>query len=441
MAFRDAGIGWDKIGRLPPEFCCRPEEEIPEPLGGCQGIGQGSDPGALEHPRRSRMERGVPRTWPVAGRRGGAIVDSGMAARVNGMNEGEMGAREWTVRECSDLQDEAWDAWLEKEPHGQFQQTAGWASAKAVEGWRPLRLILEEGGEPVAGFQVLWRRGRLGRIGYVSKGPVLGAAAGAAGRRLIELMRRTVGGLRCRALVVQPPDSAQSLDRALDDASFLPNHLVGVIDATLVVALSRDPGGIEAGLSRSVLRDVRLGGRRGLSVLEGDESHLGEFFRLMKQTCDRQKVQPNPRSEEHLRALWRGFAGQGRIRLTFVRMGDELVSGGLSVLHGKRWTHWKRGWSGRHATLCPNTFLIVELMRMAARSGFDEFDFASLRRPTAEAMLRGAAWTNLELSSRDRFHLGFGGRAVLLPRSKLWIPHPLLRAVYRCWRGASGKGE
>ena len=69
--------------------------------------------------------------------------------------------------------DRCWDDLLCRSGLGQFQQATFWMQAKRAQGWKPIRAIVTLDGEPVGGFQVLWRRSWLGRIAYVSKGPVL----------------------------------------------------------------------------------------------------------------------------------------------------------------------------------------------------------------------------------------------------------------------------
>src|SRR5262245_2268685 len=66
----------------------------------------------------------------------------------------------------------AWDNFLRGTDLGQFQQSSLWAQAKQVDGWQSLRLILEQEQRIVGGFQILWRRTRFGRVGYIIKGPV-----------------------------------------------------------------------------------------------------------------------------------------------------------------------------------------------------------------------------------------------------------------------------
>ena len=338
-----------------------------------------------------------------------------------------------TVVESDASEDRDWDSFLEGTALGQFQQSSMWGRSKVIEGWAPHRVALVVEGKIVGGFQLLWRRTRLGRVGYVSKGPVLEAEDPGLAASLAQLLRKAVTRLRCLAVIIQPPDFSKVFEQCLVGTDYDRNRLIGVIDATLLVDLRT--GLVEATkrLHKSTRRNVRLGAQRGLSLVDGDESHLPEFFRLMCITCERQKTKPNPRSLEHLQAIWAAFAPSQRIRLSFARWQQELVAGQVSLLFGSRWTLWKRGWSGSHPYAYPNDYLTWELIKLAGASGSAEVDHASMVRKSAESILRGDAESTIAFSSRDRFHLGFGGHPVLLPKSCVWIPHPVLRTLYRVW--------
>ena len=76
----------------------------------------------------------------------------------------------WISRDGTDT---FWDDFLSQTPLGQFQQSTIWARAKHSEGWRSVRVLFTVEDVLVGGFQLLERSSLWGRIGYVSKGPVI----------------------------------------------------------------------------------------------------------------------------------------------------------------------------------------------------------------------------------------------------------------------------
>ncbi len=70
--------------------------------------------------------------------------------------------------------DPSWDSFLNSTPGGQFEQTGLWAQTKKLNGWSCLRVVLTCKENIIAGFQILMKTKQfIGKIGYISKGPVV----------------------------------------------------------------------------------------------------------------------------------------------------------------------------------------------------------------------------------------------------------------------------
>ena len=325
----------------------------------------------------------------------------------------------------------AWDAFLTGTPLGQFQQSSHWAGVKQQEGWKPIRRLFTCEDAVVGGFQVLARRSRFGRVGYVSKGPVLLADHAQVANLLLEHMTRCARENGLRALIVQPPDACRIFLPLLARKPFLENHVLRVIRANYVIDTSKGFAAVKKRMHAKTLQRVRQAARRGVSIRDGEREDLPVFFELMLATCERQgNVHPNPSRVELLVEMWDRFRPSGSIRLAFAQCDGAPVSGQLSILFGNRTTFLKKGWSGTHADRRPNQLLQYEEIKRAAEAGFACCDFAGLDTGTAKAMLRGAGPPAGPADTRDTFNLAFGGTPVLLPEARLLVPIPLLRTAY-----------
>lgn len=328
-----------------------------------------------------------------------------------------------------------WDEWLLQTPLGQFPQSERWARVKAVDGWRRHHVWIP--GPLRGGFQILWtvRKGFL-RIGYVSKGPVLEAESPEHAATAVKELKLAAAKLGLHALMVQPPDRSRQLDSALQPAGFLPNRLEGVVEANLEIDLARDWKDIEHAIHPMTRKKIRQAERRGVRVKEGSAKDLPEFFHLMGQTCRRQQTQPNPGSLSALEAVWAEFQPRDLIRLTFAEIRGKVVAGLLCLCWGATCAQWKKGWdeeSSRNEH--PNHLLCLDAIRWAWGRGYRLCDFQALSRSTGQRLLDGGGIDNSIRRSRDFFNLGFGGRPVLLPPARVYIPNPLLRLLYRIWAG------
>jgi CelD/BcsL family acetyltransferase involved in cellulose biosynthesis len=333
-------------------------------------------------------------------------------------------------------EDESWDEFLQQIPVGQFHQSSMWARAKASEGWSCIRVLMAGECGLMGGFQLLWRSTRLGRIGYVSKGPVLKPLenrvdADLVERHAISLLKDTARRKRIRALIVQPPDFCNEMSGSLRDADLLPGVHMGVNDATWIVDVSDGFEGVERRMDRAFRKCLNRAQRGNLRVREGERSDLAGFWELMLCSCRRQNAGPNPSELRHLVALWDAARPRGAIRLHVVECDGGPVAGQLDVLFGKTVTFWKKGWNGAEKRLSPNDVCMYEGIRWASQAGYSLVDFASFDRTMAEGMIAGQALTEEQAQSRYVNFFRTGGRPMLLPRAQVYLQNWLLRAGYR----------
>jgi lipid II:glycine glycyltransferase (peptidoglycan interpeptide bridge formation enzyme) len=330
------------------------------------------------------------------------------------------------------MDDPAWDEFLQNCPFGQYQQSSRWAKVKAVDGWEPIRIVFSLDRQVVGGFQMLVRRGRMGKIGYISKGPALALEDYAWANFAIEALFSTVRQHGLQAVLLQPPDRSKLYERWLPARQpLLANHLTPVIESTLLVDLSEGMEAIRRRMRKRTRLEIRQAEERGIRIREGGERDIGTFFRLMAATCERQRTRPNPASERALLEVWRGFHGQGCARLMFSEFQGKPVAGLFSLGFGDTATCWKRGWSGDHRDLHPNQPLTLDAIEWAHRMEYKFFDFCSLRPDIAAAMLQGQPLSEDQRKSRDYVNLNYGNLPVILPESRVYFRNPLARAVYR----------
>jgi peptidoglycan pentaglycine glycine transferase (the first glycine) len=338
----------------------------------------------------------------------------------------------WISRE---LHDPAWDQFLETTPLGQFQQSTVWAKAKAAEGWQPLRVVVRTQDATIAGFQVLVRpawRGH-GRIGYVSKGPVVLPDRSWALLLTVRLLRQVVRQQKLSALILQPPDFCPQMADILRASGFLPDVLMKVNDATWVIDLNRDFPAIEASMGRTTRNLVRRAAKTGIAIRQGTRNDLPRFFELMLGTCQRQATKPNPSELAHLEALWDAASPSGNVRLFLAEHEGRVVAGLLAILFGDTATLWKVGAAPPDKELKPNDAMYHHAIRWAHEQGYRQCDFAAFDRRMALDILHGESLSEEQQRTRYLFLTRFGGRPRLLPSAQVYFPNPLWRLLYRSW--------
>ena len=356
-------------------------------------------------------------------------------AMTTAMNpEPHRGTGAMTVSVTSALDDPDWDRFLQSIPQGEFEQGCCWAQYKQTAGWQCSRTLIRQDQEIIAGFQLLWRPTRFGRIGYVSRGPVAADETRETVDRLVELLIESVRRLRLAAMVVHPPARSQHTASRFPPDRFAPNRLLGIITATLFLDVSSGMEAVEAQMSQNTRKHIRQAARKGITVREGSQEDIGTFFRLMFETCRRQNVRPNPPTESAMRALWEAWRGSGGCRLTIAEYKRQPISGLLCMRWGDVLTLWKKGSLPEHFHGTPMELLYYETFLWAHQKGYRYCDFGSVNLHTAETLIQGMPLSEEQKTSRDFFNLKFGGNPVLLPGAYLYFSNPLGRWAYRLLR-------
>jgi hypothetical protein len=326
--------------------------------------------------------------------------------------------------------DAAWDEFLMKSAMGQFQQSGMWAQVKEVDGWESLRVVATIEHNIVGGFQILWRKTRFGRIGYVSKGPVAVPEKQNLIEMLVILMREQALRNKILALLVQPPDDSRMTSDILDCHHFIRSNPLGVIETTLLVDVSHGEEFLDKRMSRKRRKNVRLAEKYGVTIREGTEHDIGLFFDLMCATCQRQGVKPNPPTEKSLRKLWLTFSRHNCLRVTFAEYNQEVIAGVINIVFGAKVNMWKKGWNFKYPDCRPNDLLFYETLHWACSNKFNNCDCIAFDRSIADAMQIGQPLSDIQQKSLHIFNLQFGGIPKLLPPARIWIANPLLRLFY-----------
>jgi len=327
--------------------------------------------------------------------------------------------------------DRSWDDLLRRSGVGQFQQSAFWMQAKQGQGWNPIRAIVTLDGEPAGGFQILWRKSMLGRLAYVSKGPVLLPAAACLADYVVEMLRAVSRTSGLRMLIVQPPDLDRGFASRLPAAGFLSNVLYGFNTATWLVDLRNGFSAVEAAMSRSTRKKIRHAAREGITIREGGRDDLETFFRMMLTTCARQRVKPQPSSADELRALWDAAYPGHFIRLTLAELAGEPVAGLVSLIFANTVTFWKKGWTTEEGSLRPNDLLMYEALKWSEAAGHQFCDYSALDRSIAIALIEGKPLSAEQEKSRHMFNIRLGGFPRVVPESRVYFPNPFVRRAYR----------
>ncbi len=336
-----------------------------------------------------------------------------------------------TITHSEGVADPDWDRFVEGHPLGQFQQSTMWAEAKVPEGWGARRVVIRNGTEIRAGAQILQKVTRAGRIGFINKGPIVSEADEDARRALVSALVEVQRSSGYRVFLVQLPDWGDFMVSSLGPGGFIPEKVVRMADATLLIDVSKGWEAVHAEFNRTTRKKMRRGAERGVQIVEGSADDVGDFFALMKSTCERQGTRPNPANLPIATALLRAFGTKQKARIWFAEHDGKRIAGGFAIAFGNRVVFWKKGWDQSASEMHVNIMINADIIRWSTEHGYRWLDFGSIDRDTAEAMVAGKDLPSDVPSRRDFFNLGFGGQGLLMPPRLIRFSNPVVSLGYR----------
>jgi len=206
-------------------------------------------------------------------------------------------------------------------------QSPHWAAFKSEFGWQTKAISLPKSTHPT---QILFRKLPFGlKIAYVPKGPQLNwqntTIAKAGLQKLVQVAQQP----GVFVLKIEP-DVAPSSQTAelLAENGFRPARTIQPA-ATILVDISAPEDEILARMKSKTRYNIRLAGRKGVSVREGTAADLPTFYRLSQITAERDGF--GVHSPEYYRAVYNQFPLENRALLVAEFEGEPLRADGFCV--------------------------------------------------------------------------------------------------------------
>lgn len=269
------------------------------------------------------------------------------------------------VTEATDRQ--RWNEAVNAAPRADLLQSWEWGEFKRLGGWSPLRLIVTDGDEPVAGAQLLSRRVMGAPSLYAPRGPWWhDDARGLAGlETLITWIRRNRPSgapfLRADPLIADPAP--------LTALGFRPAPRQIQPRATIVVDLTPSEDAILAAFNSRVRYNARHAQKKGVEVSEGGVEDARQFWELLNATAARKGF--IERDLSYFTQLMEIFGDNARIFLA--RYEGAIVYGALIVVSSQN-AYYLYGGSGGDRSVKPSELGQYRAMLWAKRRGATSYD-------------------------------------------------------------------
>jgi lipid II:glycine glycyltransferase (peptidoglycan interpeptide bridge formation enzyme) len=316
-------------------------------------------------------------------------------------------------------------------------QTWAWGELKARFGWRVRRLAVGS-----SGAQVLFRPlpARLGSIAYVPRGPVGDLDDQTALHGLLDAVRTIARRHRAICLKIEPyledgPEQAKRL-RA---SGFQRSPQEVQPRSTILVDLEAEPDELLARMKQKTRYNVRLAGRRGVTVRPGDDRDLPAFYRLMEVTAERDGF--GIHSQAYYEATYELFALSGQGRLLLAEYEGRLLGGVIVLAFGPTAIYVAGASSDEERQRMPTYLLQWEAMLWARERGCRLYDLWGVPDEDQETLEAEFTQRRDGLWGVYRFKRGFGGRLVRTVGAWDLVYAPLRYRLYAMAVGWRDRGQ
>jgi lipid II:glycine glycyltransferase (peptidoglycan interpeptide bridge formation enzyme) len=331
-----------------------------------------------------------------------------------------------------------WDSFVMSCEPSHFEQTSSWANVESEDGWGARYIAAREGGGIVAGAMALVRRlSKIGRVGYVFRGPLIFPGLRNAALVRCSLAKALKDFARIEklvTLVVVPAYDGAVLASEFIAEGFLrhPPMLppAGLPPATLTLDLRQGIGSVEQSYRRSLRQEIRRASKKGVVVKAGTVADIKKFWSRHLELCRRRGVTSNVPGFGYVRRAWQELHERGRAWMFNATLEGEILSSLICLTAGHWFYAWRIGWAASSEKVYPTQAVFAQAIRTAAEAGFHCFDFMEIH-PEEAARIERREKQNTKTSGVTFFKLGFGGNVRTLPPTLNWFPNAALRLTMK----------
>jgi lipid II:glycine glycyltransferase (peptidoglycan interpeptide bridge formation enzyme) len=312
-----------------------------------------------------------------------------------------------------------WDAFLESQPNAHLLQTPQWGELKAAFGWGAHPWV-----DDATGALVLTRRLLPGlTLAYVPKGPV-----GEWLPKALPALSEHARSLGAFALKLEPDahwdesmaDRLRETDLVESPQSIQPTR-------TILVDLTPDEEQILARMKQKTRYNIRLAGRKGVTVRPWDD--IPAFARMTLETAERDGF--GAHNQAYFQTAYDLFAPSGACNLLVAEVEGEPVAAIIAFCRGARAWYFYGASTDRHRERMPTYLLQWEAMRWAKANGCTSYDLWGIPDADEESLEAEFTQRSDGLWGVYRFKRGFGGQVIRTMGAWDLVLDPLRYQLYR----------
>ncbi len=271
---------------------------------------------------------------------------------------------------------------LEKNERCNFQQSLEWAEVKKPN-WKPEVILAEDDDKNIIGSLCVWIRKMplFGNMMYASRGPVCDIHDVNVMQQLTEGAKELAKKYNAFVLRTEPDilkDDQSFRDivtelgyKIKDDAKDFKDEIQPRFVFRLDIK-DKTEEEIMAGFHQKWRYNIRLAGRKGVTIKDGNKEDLKDFHRIMVETGERDGfiIRPLSYFEKMYDCL-----GPKHMKILMAYYEGKPISGVIPIFYGNKTWYLYGASSNKHRNLMPNYLLQWEMIKMAIARKDDVYDF------------------------------------------------------------------
>ena len=337
--------------------------------------------------------------------------------------------------------DAEWDAFVAEHPHGSLLQTTGWARLKNRFGWSSHRVWLKQNGRLVAGTQILFKSiaMRMARMAYIPHGPLVNWEDAEQVAVLINQIDQAVYQYRAGILKIEPMTWQHTLPPGVWDTVTQTHDLVTDTDTlqppqTILVDLTASEDEILGRMKQKTRYNIRLAGRKGVTVRQGSAADLPAFNRMIQITGERDGF--GVRAPEYYREAYNIFQETDQVALFVAEYEERPLAAVMAFRNGPLALNLFSASNNEERNRMPNYAVQWAVMQWAKAQGCTQYDLWGVPDAAEETLEDEFQERSDGLWGVYRFKRGFGGELFRTVGTADRVYNQRLYWLYKWRRGA-----
>jgi peptidoglycan pentaglycine glycine transferase (the first glycine) len=289
----------------------------------------------------------------------------------------------WQARLIGPEEKREFNKFTAKGPKGHILQSYEWGEIKALTGWKPLRLVIEEDGQIVAALSILKRKIPVIKkaIFYAPRGPVVDTTNTELMDFLWAETRKLAQKHGAIMLKIDPDISIKNQDfiHYFKKIGFKPVGTGEGFEGTqprFVFRLDIQPTleELAANLHSKTRYNIRLAERRGVTVrFAENKEDLKVFYQVLTETAERDRFLI--RSYSYFSTIWDNLVENGLAKLFLAEYQGQVIAATLALLYGDKVWYLYGASSNNHRNVMPNYLLQWSMITWAKENNCSLYDF------------------------------------------------------------------